>query len=672
MYIPSNKYIGASKRTSRNPKSKIIIDGVEYTGMDIIKTHPSISHDAQKMIGEFPIKECKFVIFNREDNIDVVNKDISVFRGLVLEDGSTEYIPQGIFNPKQADIKTNSTDKTIEITMKDKSVLFDQKYDGNLEYPTTLYDFVNEIVTRHGLELETTTFPFHDMILNERPNFDLETTPERLLIAQAGELGGCNTQISRTGGVIITKPYSTGITLNRINYKKLSSKEKQFGSINAVVLGNNNINNDIVFRDEKNIAEHGLFEWKILDNPYVDKIKKEMIDKVAEQIIGMSIIPFEIQDTIDSYLYDLNDVITIEDKFGNLFNTTILSLESTSRIFTKIKAPIQNVNVTNYNLAGSSKKAISQIKLDVDHVKNEMLIVAKTVNNQNEKISEMKFDVDSITTKVTNDIYTKEEINGNYTTKTETSEIKQTVDKISSVVEVGGGLNMQQNSVGLYGLDGIEIIENRFKFKKISSLILGEKYTLTFKISNEVNNNVKILLLNVQEEEILNTSEEKGLSEIVYTFIAKDTSVQLIIELENKFDTLSGKITQLIGKTVSEAGFILTDNVTNRSFLISDTIFRKSLVRNDWEQANGEILGTVLSIYYNGIEITSPNAEIKTKINNMGFVVINNYNQIMLSVTKDFILLTTTKIDGDLYVKTTYLKEININNDRHLIIGGVS
>ena len=54
----------------------------------------------------------------------------------------------------------------------------------------------------------------------------------------------------------------------------------------------------------------------------------------------------------------------------------------------------------------------------------------------------------------------------------------------------------------------------------------------------------------------------------------------------------------------------------------------------------------------------------------MGFVVTNNYDQIVLSVTKDFVLLTNTQIDGDLYIKTTYFKEIPINGDRHLVVGG--
>lgn len=437
MYIPSDKYKQASSKVSRIPKSKIVINDIEYTGRDVIKTSPIIKHEAIKMIGEFPTRECKITIFNRNENspINVLEKDIQVFKGLILEDGTTEYIPQGVFRPKAPDVKTNSTAKTIEITMKDNSVVFDNKYEGNQEYPCTLGEFINEIITRRGFIFETPKFPFYDLILNERPNFDLESTVERYLIAAAAEIGGCTVQMSRTGGVQITKPVSTNLIIKKTEYKRLPSKEKQFGPINSVILGNNNMNNDIIYRDEDSIVKNGLFEWKILDNPYVDKIKKEMIDKVAEKIIGMSIIPFELQDVIDNYLYDLNDVITIEDKFGNLFNTTILSLESTSRIFTKAKAAVQNDTMTNYNLAGSSKKSIERIKLDVDHVKNEMNLVAEKVTDNNKKIAEMNVDINSISLRTAE---VEEEI----------MQATQSIDEINPIVSTSSSKLILNDSAG--------------------------------------------------------------------------------------------------------------------------------------------------------------------------------------------------------------------------------
>ena len=70
--------------------------------------------------------------------------------------------------------------------------------ENNISYPTTISNFINEIVTRRGMVLETPNFPFSEYILVTRPNFDINTTSERSLIAAAAELGGCIAQTTRS------------------------------------------------------------------------------------------------------------------------------------------------------------------------------------------------------------------------------------------------------------------------------------------------------------------------------------------------------------------------------------------------------------------------------------------------------------------------------------------
>ena len=403
MYLASSKYLEASNNFSRNPKSKVVIDNIEYTGLDYIKDHPKISHECLKMIGEFPTKVCKFTMFNL-NNIDVLNKEIEVFRGLVLDDNTIEYIPQGIFLVKPDDIKTNSSSTTLEFEIKDKSILFDDLYGGenNISYPTTISNFINEIVTRRGMVLETPNFPFSEYILVTRPNFDINTTSERSLIAAAAELGGCIAQTTRSNSIRISKPQETNKIIKKIDYKSLSSKESKFGLINVVTLGKKGMNDNIQYRNEESILTNGLCEWIIEDNPFVDLIREQVVDAIGLYLDGMSIIPFELLECIDNYTYDLNDCISIEDKQGNIFKTTILSINSANRIFTNFKAEIQNSEVSRHNLAGSSKQQIESIKLDVDHVKIEMNIIATKTNGLEEQSAEMKLDINSISSTVTN------------------------------------------------------------------------------------------------------------------------------------------------------------------------------------------------------------------------------------------------------------------------------
>lgn len=443
--------------------------------MDRIKDHPQISHNAEKMIGEFPTKECKFSLFNRDNNLDLIDKDIQVFRGLLLEDNTIEYIPQGIFHVNYDDVKTNSTAKTIELTIKDKSIDFDCVYGGidKISYPCTLGQFVNEIVTRHGLILETPNFPFSDLVLNERPNFDLNTATERYLISSAGEIGGCTVQMSRTGGVRISKPYVTGKIIKKIDYKKLPSKEKQFGPINQVSLSRNSADNDsIISKDGDSIIKNGLCEWEIKDNPYVDLIREKIVDQIASKIFGMTIIPFELEDVIDSYLYDINDSVSIVDKMNNTFNTTILSISSSSRIFTKLRTSVQIKTETNAKLAGSSKEVLKRVALDVEHNNQRINAVVNEQSNQASKISQLEINNTSIVEQVSSINNTVDVIDGQVSQIENT--VQETITSNNAQFEVinktlTDGVEKLKNSLVNIDMDGISVSTNIDNFKALLS-----------------------------------------------------------------------------------------------------------------------------------------------------------------------------------------------------------
>jgi len=143
------------------------------------------------------------------------------------------------------------------------------------------------------------------------------------------------------------------------------TKEKIVGPFNTIVLGKDGISDDIVYPAE---MEDERIEWKILDNPFVDLYRKEMISDVANYIIGKSYIPFELNDFVDGFYFDLNDIITIKDKNGNSFDATILNYETSSRIKSNISADTNGKTTTNYNLAGSQKQSTDDVKLEVDHI----------------------------------------------------------------------------------------------------------------------------------------------------------------------------------------------------------------------------------------------------------------------------------------------------------------
>lgn len=444
MYAASTSYKNyiASSRV-RVPKSKIVVGNATYTGQQYLKTYPKISHSNSKMIGGFPAKSCEFEIYNLDGSIDLNGKEVSVYRGLEIN-GSVTWIPLGLFTAKDEDITNNKTARSISFKGTDRAVLFDCAYGGSLTYPTTLGAFVKEICQRHGVALETATFPMSTFKLTEAPNMDASVT-DRELISRAAELGGCIAQISRTGGLRISKPVSTGIQIGKARYKAVS-KEPKFGVINSLVFGHDGYDDDITY---PSIAPENLCQWRIDDNPFIDKTRESSIKTVAAQIFGMSIVPFQITDCIDDYILDLNDSISLQDKDGTYFTATVLQIETTARIKSKVSAEAQIVKKTDYKMAGSVMQTLKKVQLQVDHQKLSIQTLVQDMNGLSGEVSTLKQTASSIQSKVT-------KIEGDYVTSS-------TIEQLSNEINVRfNSISELNNATTTINAQGIKVEDGSF------------------------------------------------------------------------------------------------------------------------------------------------------------------------------------------------------------------
>lgn len=468
MYAISNDYKNLVENSlSLSPKSKIVVDNVEYSGT-FLKTYPKISHKTSLMIGGFPTKTCSFEIYNINNNLDFEGKEITVYRGLDIN-GTTEWIPQGIFIATSDKITTNISTKTISFNnIQDKSQLFDKAYFSNLSWENnsthTGLEIVQEICNNLGVALEITTFNWYNYNFKQ-PNFKSNTT-YREVISRLAEIGGCIACISRTGGLIIKSQNIAENSISRKRYGKLT-KEKKFGNINVIVLGKNGIDDDIVY---PNPQPTNIIEWKINDNPFVDLYREEMIEKVANYIIGQSIIPFELIDFVDGFYLDLNDVIQVSDKNNNIFDAVILNYESTSRIKSSIGAETQNKSISNYNLAGSNKTTINDLRLEADYNKNQIQAVVNEQSNQSAQLSQLQITDNMITQQVSSMQTIVDETNANIMQIE--NQVQQTITDSNAQFEVinstlENGVEKLKNNLVTIDINGINVQFNDENFKTL-------------------------------------------------------------------------------------------------------------------------------------------------------------------------------------------------------------
>lgn len=382
--------------TSIKIKNKIVVGTTEYDS-SIIKTYPKLSHKNSSVFGGFPSKTCSFEIYNHNNNIDFENKEIKLYKGIEVS-GSIEWILQGIFIPRAKDIETNITSKTISFSnVQDKTQLFDVSYKSDLSWDNNVthtgLEIIQEICTKLSIDLSSNTFNLSSYSFKQ-PNF-AENITCREVISRFAEIAGSIAFINREGKLEIKAPTNTSSTIERSRYIKLT-KENEV-SFNTLVLGKDGINDDIVYPET--IATDRV-EYKILDNPFVDLYREDMIEDISANIIGKSYIPFTLNNFVDGFCFDLNDVISVKDRNGNALNLTILNYETANRISANVSAETMGTMTTDYNLSGSSKNELWKVKLNVDHNNQSITALAKRTTDNETNISQLKITSENITSRV--------------------------------------------------------------------------------------------------------------------------------------------------------------------------------------------------------------------------------------------------------------------------------
>lgn len=430
MYNPGGEYLSYIKdSTIRKPRSKIVVDGKTYTGLEHLVSFPKITHETEKMIGGFPAKTCEFEIYNLDGSLNLNGKEVQVYRGLDISDTKTVWVPMGLFYADGEDVINNSTKRTIQFKGTDRTRLFDSPFtktwdSGIIPANYTLKALANKICAVCGVTLDSST---KKNILSFQTTEKIgvpENTTNRQVISWIAELSGCIPIISRDGQYLVfTRPtvkqyqydagqvYDSGFYVDKRKYKTLSA-EPLYGTINAVSFGHADYDDAYVYQDDTDVATNGLHEWQINDNALAENNKAELAPLVFDKIKGMKIYPFNLTDFIDDYLFDLNDGVCIKKKDGTLITTYVLGMSTTSRIRSKFKAGTQESSAADRNLAGSVKADMKSIKLSVDHINSRITAMAK---ESEDKFAEINLAIEGFNTRVTD---LKTEVEENYVSNT--------------------------------------------------------------------------------------------------------------------------------------------------------------------------------------------------------------------------------------------------------------
>ena len=149
----------------------------------------AVSNDNSFDVGAAIINQCTVTlnnIYNTYSEYDFDNAEVVPFVGLELPDGTVESFRKGTFHV--TDTKYNGS--LITLTCLDNMDKFDKKYSlSKLSYPATLAQIVKNACSVCGVSLLTTSIPWGDFLVQEKPNG--ESTTFREVLQWCAQIAGC-------------------------------------------------------------------------------------------------------------------------------------------------------------------------------------------------------------------------------------------------------------------------------------------------------------------------------------------------------------------------------------------------------------------------------------------------------------------------------------------------
>ena len=530
----------------------------------------------------------KFITLTFKKELLLVDKEVTVYHGFVIDTGAVEYINLGTFIIESQETQKDKVKRIAKGN--DYMLKFHQEYVmTGVEFPVTVKQFAQSICNWVGVELETKSFTNDSFMVDEDLYFDTQTT-YREAIEDICEV--TNTIAYIRNNKLFFKDYTSSVTLTDSHLLEYSIVAP-FGPVNSLVLARTPQEDNVYSRDES-IADEDVIEVKVENNYIVERKREDVVDSLFPIYEGIAFYPFNIK-TVGIAFLELGDYVQI-DVEGESLKSLICGIDwSFSTGFKEVlycKEPLKTT--TKYQYATNSQRRLKRTEIIVDKQAGEIISVVEATQGFTSEISELR----------------------------------QTIEGLSYTVTNTGGSNLIKNSVGFNNTEFWDVPEDtimetlqntdirystvsgsafnlrRGTFSQRINVLKNKEYTLTFVYRKTAFNNITFSMNN---EIVLSDSENA-------TSFKKFTITRIMYDTELHIEFMSD----------------------NDNLLISDLILTQGNTEVIWQQASGEIYGVGFAIDTKGIKITSAESGIITQINNEAYVIKNDRSSsVIAQFTKD-------------------------------------
>jgi hypothetical protein len=535
----------------------------------------------------------------------------------------TENIPLGVFNFE--DKPTTDKDKTT-ITLRDNSTLLDFPYNAQPlieenDGTVTKLQIFQDICTKFNIETDIEHFDNDDDEIGIYDN----TVNARVYISYLAEQAGCVASFDRDGKLIFIELddlYNWNLPFELVENYEDGDKYK----ISRVIY------EDAIRKFESGTEEHDTLYLNAA-NPYISN--QEQVDNIFSKVDDFEINSLKTGKIVGNPLIDGYDLISFTDDDKGQSLQTLASYEL------KYNGVLRNTFETEIGLEKREENVSLNAepsfrryaKTNIDNINNNISLIVGEQNEQAEKITQMLIDIDRIENifQITggnnmikdSQLLLKDTGNwlygevGNYSFFPSSNKYPMsTRNPIEYYYEeptyIGGYDSTLIGKTVAIAKIGISNGKMSTSETNITNLIIGSMYTLSYKISNDLNTNTKIKLIgngNVIYEDTINT--RVNFEEKIFSFVAQTSNYKLEIQ---------------------------TTSTTDGFTYIYDLMLNKGDIQT-WTPAAGEIVSTIVKLSQLGVQVFSSSEEIATLMTSEGFEVVRYSNgtlyEIITKFTKD-------------------------------------
>lgn len=601
----------------------LIFNGIELEDADLhcekLTVKPRIIPNGSQSLylDNFVSKEAELILHNVDESILVGPVEISI---TTVVDNIDEVIPIGLFNISETPV---SDQGKVTLTLRDFATNFDFNYNAQPlmeanDGTATKLQIFNDICTQAGVETTVQNFLGAS---DEVGTYDSSITA-RQYIGYLAEQAGAIATINRTGQLIfvyLDNLYTWNIPFDLVE-KYEAGKEYQISkvqyddAIRIFEAGDNTADTLYINSENPYISNQEQIDaiYDIVNDFYTGSVKTGKI--IGNPLIDAYDLVSFTDDTLDkTFTFLATHTLTYNGGYISEFDNTISEVERETNITQTPEAYFKKIAKTN-----------------IDNINNNITMIVEEQNEQSDRITQVTQDINSIQNlfQITggnnmikdSQLLLKDEGNwvygeiGNYSffpssSKYPSSSRNPIEYYYKEPTYVGGydsTLIGKTVSIAKIGISNGKMTTSE---TNISNLVIGSMYTLSYKISNDINTNTKIKLIgngNLIYEDTIN--ERINFQEKSFSFVAQTSNYKIEIQ---------------------------TTSTTDGFAYIYDLMLNKGDIQT-WTPAAGEIVSTIVKLSQLGVQVFSSSEEIATLMTSQGFEVVRYSNGTLYEVITKF------------------------------------